>query len=232
MLTVGGVAANAANVNVGQDIVCSSTYASQTIKVNISNEWKSDGASFAAYFFNSQNNKSEWAEVKSQGYMGTFVNIPGDYDYVIFVRLKAGATEKSFDNAWNQTADLRISELNGSYTIKGWEKDANKKDSKGSSDSQTETIKLNISNEWKSDGAHFAAYFFNSQNNENKWEMINQSYMGTFVKIPGDYDYVVFVRLKAGSTEKSFDNAWNKTADLKISELNGSYTINGWELNA
>ena len=34
------------------------------------------------------------------------------------------------------------------------------------------------------------------------------------------------------SSEWSIDkgNAWNKTADLRISDLNGVYTINGWEL--
>ena len=124
MLTVGGVAANAANVNVRQGIVCSSTYASQRINLSISKEWNSNGAVIAAYFFNSQNNKSEWAKVECQGYMGTFVNVPGDYDYVVFVRLKAGTTKLSFDNAWNKTRDLKISDLNGFYPIHEWEQDA------------------------------------------------------------------------------------------------------------
>ena len=45
----------------------------------------------------------------------------------------------------------------------------------------------------------------------------------------GDYTHVIFVRLK--DTNLDWSGAWNKTADLKISDLNGVYTINGWELD-
>ena len=43
---------------------------------------------------------------------------------------------------------------------------------------------------------------------------------------------VIFVRINPETGKLSFDkgNAWNKTADLRISDLNGVYTINGWEL--
>ena len=99
--------------------------------------------------------------------------------------------------------------------------------------SQSTTIKVNLSDEWKMHNAHFGAYFFNEYTGENAWADVKCSgYMGSYATAYGDYTHVIFVRINPETGKLSFDkgNAWNKTADLRISDLNGVYTINGWEL--
>ena len=96
---------------------------------------------------------------------------------------------------------------------------------------QNTTIKLNISSEWKMHNANFGAYFYNEYTGANAWAKVDcKGYMGNYASISGDYTHVIFVRLK--DTNLDWSGAWNKTTDLKISDLNGSYTINGWELEA
>jgi len=121
MATVGMASASAATVGNTQTVGAYNQ--NITIKVNVSNEWKQHSASIGAYFFNEVNGQSTWATVSSSGYMGSSVSVNGDYTHVIFVRFPVH-TEYTFANAWNKTADLRISDLNGSYTIQGWELDA------------------------------------------------------------------------------------------------------------
>ena len=98
----------------------------QGIKINVvvSSEWKQHSAAIGAYFYNCVNGQSTWANVRSSGYMGSSVTVNGDYTHVIFVRFPVH-TEFTWANAWNKTADLRISDLNGRYVIQGWEQDAN-----------------------------------------------------------------------------------------------------------
>ena len=98
----------------------------QEIKINvvISNEWKTHNAIFAAYFYNEVNCNYTWAPVVMRGYMGDYVTVNGDYTHVIFVRFPAGAAF-TWENAWNKTDSLRISDLNNRYFIQQWELDAN-----------------------------------------------------------------------------------------------------------
>ena len=206
------------------------------LSVNLSNEWKKDGAHFGAYFFNCVNGNNTWAKVDCRGYMGNYVSVEGDYTHVIFVRLKD--TNLDWSSAWNKTADLRISDLNGSYTINGWELDANTQAAAPAAPSYNanQEIKLNVnlSDEWKTYSPRFAAYFFNCVNGNSTWANVEcRGYMGNTVTVKGDYTHVIFVRLNNEGRENNFvkGNAWNKTPDLRISDLNGSYTINGWELD-
>ena len=86
------------------------------------------------------------------------------------------------------------------------------------------------SSEWKQSSARFAAYFFNSEE-DNVW--VNMKYAGDNLysaAIPGDYGSVIFVRMNGSSTENSWTNRWNQTNNLGV--VPGStYTINGWELS-
>lgn len=90
-------------------------------------------------------------------------------------------------------------------------------------------IKVNVSNEWRQHSPAIGAYFYNENGGEAKWEMVSQSgYMGSYVSTYGDFTHVIFVRFPV-HTEFTWANAWNKTGDLRISDLNGTYTIQGWE---
>ena len=100
-----------------------SAYQNTTVKVNLSTEWKTHNARYAAYFFNEYTGENAWADVKCSGYMGSYATAYGDFTHVIFVRLNNEGRENNFvkGNAWNKTADLKLSDLNGVYTINGWE---------------------------------------------------------------------------------------------------------------
>ena len=89
--------------------------------------WAADGATYAAYAFNADDNA--WFPFEEAG--GSFVaQIPDSYDMIDVVRLKP-ATDADYkadngglnwDNKWNQTADIDLSTINEGdvITITGW----------------------------------------------------------------------------------------------------------------
>ena len=88
--------------------------------------WNADGARFAAYLFKGEENT--WVDFSStpgaDGSTGTYfkADIPVSYTTMILVRMKSGTTENNWDNDWNQTDDIDISELadNTLYRITSW----------------------------------------------------------------------------------------------------------------
>ena len=118
--------ASAATIDCTQAVATCEASKKIILSVRFSDEWKSDGARFAAYFYNCVNNTSTWSDVKcTVGYMGNLVSVEGDYTHVIFVRLNPNSKENNFvkGNAWNKTADIKISDIRGAYQINGWELD-------------------------------------------------------------------------------------------------------------
>ena len=94
----------------------------------IPNVWAADGAIFAAYAFNSDEDNAWFPFAEIGGAFGT--QIPENYAKIIAVRLKP-ATDESFDttnnglnwnNKWNQTDDIDFTALadNTVITITGW----------------------------------------------------------------------------------------------------------------
>ncbi|MBQ1438015.1 MAG: hypothetical protein IIZ07_08805, partial [Ruminococcus sp.] len=70
--------------------------------------------------------------------------------------------------------------------------------------SQSTTIKVNLSDEWKMHNAHFGAYFFNEYTGANTWAKVDcRGYMGNSVTVNGDYTHVLFVRLKDANLDWS-----------------------------
>ena len=67
--------------------------------------WNTDGARFAAYFFNNETSTSTWSDLTLNGDYYE-VDIPTNYPGVIFCRMDPGTTENIWGNKWNQTADL------------------------------------------------------------------------------------------------------------------------------
>ena len=91
--------------------------------------WNADGATFAAYAFNSDEDNAWFPFVEASGAYAT--QIPDSYAKIIAVRLKP-ATAEGFDagnyglnwaNKWNQTEDIDFTKVaDGSViTITGWE---------------------------------------------------------------------------------------------------------------
>ena len=67
--------------------------------------WLSDGARFAAYFFNNSTSTNEWHDMVADGDYYK-VTIPSGYSDVIFCRMNPDEAENVWGNKWNQTADL------------------------------------------------------------------------------------------------------------------------------
>ena len=96
------------------------------------NNWKSDGAWFAACFCQTGSTNQYWVKMKdddpcssnSNGYYKA--QIPeGDWDYVIFCRMSNGSGDLNWNNKWNQTADLELpNNDNNCFAVKDgtWDK--------------------------------------------------------------------------------------------------------------
>lgn len=85
------------------------------------NDWKSNNARFAAYFFG---NGETWVDMKKSSLKDDIyeVVIPTDkaYTHVILCRMNPSATANNWDNKWNQSQDLDLH--NGIlYTVTGWD---------------------------------------------------------------------------------------------------------------
>ena len=87
--------------------------------------WKSDGARFAAYFFNGSGNA--WAsmtKVAGQTDLYEVAAPSGTWDKVIFCRMNPSATANNWNNKWNQTGDLTYDGNKNHYKINSgsWDK--------------------------------------------------------------------------------------------------------------
>ena len=76
--------------------------------LNPGSNWKSDGARFAAYFFNNSNNTNTWKSMTKHDDNTYYVDVPSGYPQVIFCRMNPSATANNWNNKWNQTGDLTI----------------------------------------------------------------------------------------------------------------------------
>ena len=93
-------------------------------------------------------------------------------------------------------------------------------------------VYLKPNDDWKSDGARFAAYFFN--NGGNTWiNMTDPDGDGIYgCEIPDGYSNVIFCRMNGGTTANNWDNKWNQTQDIALPSSDGLaklYTITGWD---
>ncbi len=68
--------------------------------------WKSDGARFAAYFFD---NGETWVDMTDSDGDGIYeCSVPEGFPSVIFCRMNSGTTENNWSNKWNQTGNLTV----------------------------------------------------------------------------------------------------------------------------
>ncbi|MBQ1977218.1 MAG: hypothetical protein II225_00545, partial [Ruminococcus sp.] len=73
---------------------------------------------------------------------------------------------------------------------------------------------LKPNNNWKADGARFAAYFYG---NGEAWVSMTQVATGVYrVQSPAGkaYPNVIFCRMNPANTTNNWDNKWNQSADL------------------
>ena len=88
--------------------------------LNPSEDWKTDGARFAAYFFGGDG--EQWISLSDSNGDGIYeVTCQGTREKVIFCRMNPANQENNWDNKWNQTADLTYDGTNNQYNVHGWD---------------------------------------------------------------------------------------------------------------
>ena len=104
-------------------------------------------------------------------------------------------------------------------------------------------IYLVPSEDWMTDNAWFAAYFFNSESGFNQPVTMTETDGIYECGVPADVDKVIFCRMSPDFTEFGWNtgeegendpkHVWNQTADLQIGvEPNNYYHIIGWDNGA
>ena len=91
-------------------------------------------------------------------------------------------------------------------------------------------VYLHPNSGWKSDGAKFGVYYWNSESNGFSSLMTLDDVSGYYITdIPSSATSVIFIRLASTATKPSFDNGvkWNQTQDLSL-ESGNLCTITGW----
>lgn len=88
---------------------------------------------------------------------------------------------------------------------------------------ESDALYLTVHNEWKSDNAWFAAYFFGDKG--YTWERMEHVSGNTYsCPKPEGYPNVIFCRMNSAGNALSWDNMWNQTPDLTYGS-NNHYTI-------
>ena len=81
--------------------------------------------------------------------------------------------------------------------------------------SETKTYYFMPSDDWKKDGARFAAYVHNSTNNDYKWYSMTYdkalSCYSFTLTVSDGYNEVIFYRMNGSNTDNKLDNKWNQT---------------------
>lgn len=98
-----------------------------TIYLQPNDNWKMDGARFAAVIANSDWSSQMWVDLADSDGDGLYeLEIPQngvDYAIVIFCRMNPGTTENNWNNKWNQSDNLNIPTDNKVvYVVDGWDK--------------------------------------------------------------------------------------------------------------
>lgn len=163
--------------------------------------WKSNGARFAAWF-----SGDKWKDLNKNGDVYS-CEIPSGATEVIFCRMDPKKTANNWDNKWNQTGHLSLTEKN-QYTLNEGEW-GNKLYLKPNSNW------FQKDNEQKD--PRFAAYFFNN-NSDNTWVSMGNPVDGVYsCDIPAKvYKSVIFCRMNGGNETNDWSNKYNQSSDLTV----------------
>ena len=175
--------------------------------------WTTHNARFSVYYW--KGNDNAWAEMVKVDANSTYytVDIPAGYKDITMVRLDPTKPENNWgDNVWDQTGNLTIpTNGNNLYVL----------------DNKTVAyLHLKPNDNWTTDNARFAAYFFG---NGEKWvDLVKKGDYYTCSIPDKKYTNVIFCRMNPAKKENNWDNdnKWNQTGDLTIDTKNNLYTLN------
>ena len=194
-------------------------------------EWKGDAARFSAYFYDAASS-NVWVDMTRVS--NTYVyecSVPTDKDYigVVFCRMNPSSTSNGWTQntqLWNKTGDQLLC-IGNQFKITGWDKGEWK-----GSPIFTDYLFLKPNDNWKKDGARFAAYFFG---NGDTWVSLKDVNLDGIHEVRKPtvkkYPNVIFCRMDNNVPTNSWDKGenkpfWNKTSDLTIpTNGNNQYTV-------
>ncbi len=170
-----------------------------------SSDWKSDNARFAVYVWN--DSQSSWLNMNDSDSDGTYeVSLPsGIYNECIFARMNPSSTANNWDNVWNRTGDLGVSNNNNYFILgDGW----------NTSDGTWTVIDKSVIN--SDSDAYLAGSFNNWSETENPFVYTDYNKAVVSVDLPaGTYTF------KLVKGEKWFGNPGT---------INDTTSGNGWRM--
>ena len=193
--------------------------------------WHDGGAWFAAYFYG---NGEKWVKLEEkENNTNIFMcEVPEGFTNVIFCRMNAGDTDisKGWTIKWNQTDDLNIpNDENMYYYIEGWDKGTKSKwDTEGFCETYFNAngkLYLFPTGSWKQNNERYAAYFFESGKSDSWYSLTSLTGCSYFdgayeLTPPQGYTNVIFCRMSGTTTENNWDNKWDQSGDLKVTDGN------------
>ena len=201
-------------------------------------EWLSDGARFAAYYWNdSGNHWVDMTDADGDGYYEAV--IPEGYTNIIFCRMSSSATANNWNNKWNQTGDLTIpTDGKNCYTVPSgeWDNSGNaywsvypEKDEDDSGDDGDDT------------GDTGAAYYVAGDKALCGVEWSNNATANKMTYVSGGVYEKVYSSVAAGTynlkvTDGTWDNCWgdngnnytfvvSKACDVTVSFNSNTKTV-------
>ena len=222
------------------------------VYLNPTDVWSPDGAWFSLYVFGA--NGDAWATMADSDADGIYETVvpEGEWNGLIFVRqnpefTEPGWNEEGVNRVWGQTADLVYDGVNDQYTITSWGEDG-KANGEWSVYDGTVTpdpdpdpkptfdggfnVYLNPTDVWSPDGAWFALYMFNSNDNYEEWlTMTDENADGIYEAYfpEGAWSGFIFVRQNPENSVAAWENSWGQTQDLTYDGINNLCVITGWD---
>lgn len=180
--------------------------------------WKRDNARYAVYYWEgTQNGWDDMEEIGSCSGDYYEAKIPQGYTNYKFVRLDPTKPENNWNNRWTETDDISLS--NNGETFYNMNK-----------------IYFRPNGEWKNDNARFAAYFYLSGQGDKWMSMLpSETEDGLYwCDFPTQndggetlyFDHIIFCRMNPATKTNNWDNRWNQTDNLALTNYNYFITAN------
>ena len=193
--------------------------------------WNKDGARYAAYFY-SNSNSSWWNMTKINDNLYC-VEIPASNNTnVIFCRMNGSASANDWNNRWNQSNNLTVSDNKG----KVFEQITECKDSQGQWGgivplyTKNSTLYLLPNSDWTSNSARFAVCFLNGSETWVSCTKIGET--GLYSVTVPNKDLIataIFCRMNGSASANNWDNKWNQSSDLSPYSGHNGVKIKGWD---
>ena len=204
--------------------------------------WLSDGAWFAAYYWNDATSASvKLTDDNADGiYEGA---IPAGMTGMLFCRMNPAYTDFSWnsdtenDHVWNQTIDTTVGVAPANYFyIIGWDSGEWHEAGYVVPEAPTNIVYLVPNTSWTADGAWFAAYFW-GDSASGSVKLTDDNADGIYEgAIPTGMTGMLFCRMNPAYSNFSWnsdaegDHVWNQTADTTVGVAPANYFyITGWD---